>query len=124
MRMLGENKMTVKKSTIKDVAKLSGVSITTVSLILNGNAHKFASETVEKVLKAKEELNYQPNYFAQQMIVKETKTIGVLVPDITNPFFSTLMQGIEDILYQENFVTILCNTILNAKNLGVPIMPC
>ncbi|MGO3838424.1 MAG: ribose utilization transcriptional repressor RbsR [Vagococcus sp.] len=107
--------MTVKKSTIKDVAKLSGVSITTVSLILNGNAHKFASETVEKVLKAKEELNYQPNYFAQQMIVKETKTIGVLVPDITNPFFSTLMQGIEDILYQENFVTILCNATFNQQ---------
>ena len=43
------------------------------------------------------------------MITKETKTIGVLVPDITNPFFSTLMRGIEDILYKQNFVTILCN---------------
>ncbi len=44
-------------------------------------------KTVQKVLAAKEELGYQPDYFARQMITKETKTIGVLVPDITNPFF-------------------------------------
>lgn len=99
----------VKKITIKEVAKLSGVSITTVSLILNGNTEKFSPKTVQKVLAAKEELGYQPDYFARQMITKETKTIGVLVPDITNPFFSTLMRGIEDILYKQNFVTILCN---------------
>lgn len=101
--------MVKKKITIKEVAKLSGVSITTVSLILNGNTEKFSPKTVQKVLAAKEELGYQPDYFARQMITKETKTIGVLVPDITNPFFSTLMRGIEDILYKQNFVTILCN---------------
>lgn len=78
-------------------------------MILNGNTEKFSPKTVQKVLAAKEELGYQPDYFARQMITKETKTIGVLVPDITNPFFSTLMRGIEDILYKQNFVTILCN---------------
>ena len=77
--------MVKKKITIKEVAKLSGVSITTVSLILNGNTEKFSPKTVQKVLAAKEELGYQPDYFARQMITKETKTIGVLVPDITNP---------------------------------------
>ncbi|WP_165037932.1 substrate-binding domain-containing protein [Enterococcus sp. ZJ1622] len=101
--------MAKKKITIKDVAKHSGVSITTVSLILNGKEERFSQQTVQKVLAAKEALGYQPDYFARQMITKETKTIGVLVPDITNPFFSTLTRGIEDILYQQHFVTILCN---------------
>ncbi len=101
--------MKKKKITIKDVAKHSGVSIATVSLILNGNEEKFSAKTVEKVLASKDILGYQPDYVARQMITKETKTIGVLVPDITNPFFNTLMRGIEDVLYKQNFVTILCN---------------
>ena len=98
-----------KKITIKDVAKHSGVSIATVSLILNGNEAKFSPKTVEKVFASKKELGYQPDYLALQMITKETKTIGVLVPDITNPFFNILMRGIEEVLYQQHFVTILCN---------------
>ncbi len=66
-------------------------------------------KTVEKVFASKKELGYQPDYLARQMITKETKTIGVLVPDITNPFFNILMRGIEEVLYQQHFVTILCN---------------
>jgi len=61
--------MVKKKITIKEVAKLSGVSITTVSLILNGNTEKFSPKTVQKVLAAKEELGYQPDYFARQQLV-------------------------------------------------------
>lgn len=98
-----------KKVTIKDVAKASGVSIATVSQILNGNTQNFSPKTVEKVKKIKDEMNYQADYFARRMIMKESKTIGVMVPDITNPFFSTLVKGIEDVLYKENFVTMLCN---------------
>ena len=104
-----------KKITIKDVAKQSGVSIATVSQILNGNEQKFSPKTVEKVLAAKAELNYEPDYFARRMIMKKSKTIGVLIPDITNPFFGTLVRGIEDILYRENFVTMLCNADLDTK---------
>lgn len=105
--------MKKKKVTIKDVAKHSGVSIATVSLILNGNEEKFSPKTVAKVIASKETLDYQPDYFARQMITKETKTIGVLVPDITNPFFNILTRGVEDILYQQHFVTILCNADLD-----------
>ena len=104
-----------KKLTIKDVAKQSGVSIATVSQILNGNEQKFSPKTVEKVLAAKAELNYEPDYFARRMIMKKSKTIGVLIPDITNPFFGTLVRGIEGILYRENFVTMLCNADLDTK---------
>lgn len=98
-----------KKITIKDVAKASGVSIATVSQILNGNTKNFNPKTVEKVKKVKEEMNYEADYFARRMIMKKSKTIGVMVPDITNPFFSTLVKGIEDVLYKENFITMLCN---------------
>ncbi len=102
-------RMTEKKVTIKDVAKASEVSIATVSQILNGNSKNFSPKTVAKVLKIKEELNYVPDYFARRMIMKKSKTIGVLVPDISNPFFSTLVRGIEDVLYKDNFITMLCN---------------
>lgn len=101
--------MTNKRATIKDVAKASGVSISTVSQILNGKSQLFSEKTVEKVMQAKINLNYQPDYFAQRMIKKESKTIGVIVPDIANPFFSSLIKGIEKVLYKKNFMTILCN---------------
>lgn len=98
-----------KKVTIKDVAKASGVSIATVSQILNGNTKNFSPKTIEKINRIKEEMNYEADYFARRMVMKESKTIGVMVPDITNPFFSTLVKGIEDVLYKENFITMLCN---------------
>ncbi|MGM0216691.1 ribose utilization transcriptional repressor RbsR [Enterococcus sp. AZ109] len=101
--------MANKKVTIKDVAKRSGVSITTVSQILNGKEDMFSQGTIEKVLEAKKELNYEPDYFARRMIMKKSKTIGVLVPDITNPFFGNLLRGIEKVLYRENFVAMFCN---------------
>lgn len=106
--------MTNKKVTIKDVAKQSGVSIATVSQILNNNQEKFSPKTVAKVMEAKESLNYEPDYFARRMIMKKSKTIGVLLPDITNPFFSMLLSGIEKRLYQEKYVMLLCNADLDA----------
>lgn len=104
-----------KKITIKDVAKKSGVSVSTVSRILNGYEKNFTPKTVNKVLKAKSDLKYEPDYFARRMIMKESKTIGVLIPDITNPFFSELIRGIENILYKENFITMLCNADLDQE---------
>lgn len=101
--------MADKKITIKDVAKASGVSIATVSQILNGNTKNFSPKTVAKVQRVKEEMNYEADYFARRMIMKKSKTIGVMVPDIANPFFATLVRGIEDVLYQENYITMLCN---------------
>ena len=107
--------MTKKKITIKDVAKHSGMSIATVSQILNGKESSFNPDTVKKVMASRDELNYKPNYFAQSMIGKKSKTIGVLVPDITNPFFSNLIRGIESVLYDKNFITMLCNADLDEE---------
>ncbi|ETY74801.1 ribose utilization transcriptional repressor RbsR [Lactiplantibacillus fabifermentans] len=105
--------MANKKVTIKDVARVAGVSITTVSQILNGTGGRFSDATVAKVKNAKAELHYEADYFARRMIVKKSKTIGVLVPDITNPFFSELVRGVENILYQKKFITMLCNADLD-----------
>lgn len=99
----------IKKVTIKDVARVAGVSITTVSQVLNGKSTRFSKETVEKVRKAKSKLGYEPNFFAQSMILKQTNTIGVLVPDISNPFFNSMMHGIEEALYEQNFMALLCS---------------
>lgn len=98
-----------KKVTIKEVAAKSGVSIATVSQILNGNAEKFSPKTVEKVMNAKSSLDYQPDYFAQRMVMKKSKTIGVMIPDITNPFFSLLLKGIEKVVYGQKYIVMLCD---------------
>ncbi|MGH2152985.1 LacI family DNA-binding transcriptional regulator, partial [Enterococcus faecalis] len=77
----------------KDVANDSSVFITTVSQILHGNGARFSGKTVEKVLAAKERLNYQHDYFAQRMVMQKSKTIGVIVRDITNPYFTHMRRG-------------------------------
>ena len=98
-----------KKVTIKEVAAKSGVSIATVSQILNGNAEKFSPKTVEKVMNAKSSLDYQPDYFAQRMVMKKSKTIGVMIPDITNPFFAIILKGIEKVVYGQKYIVMLCD---------------
>jgi LacI family transcriptional regulator len=85
-----------KKVTIREVAQLADVSITAVSQILNGKGERFPIATREKVLAAKEQLGYVPNYSAQNMRNSGAITIGVLVPDIHNPFFSRFFQGVQD----------------------------
>lgn len=97
-----------KKVTIKDVALQSGVSIATVSQILNGNAEKFSQKTVQKVLQVSDDLGYYPDYFAQRMVMKKSQVIGILIPDISNPFFASLVKGIENVLYRQQYMVMLC----------------
>ena len=85
----------MKKVSIKDVAHKAGVSVTTVSHILNHNAERFSKETIHKVMEAKETLGYFPNKNAQQLRGSKIKLIGVLLPSLTNPFFSTIMQSMD-----------------------------
>ncbi|MHD0396353.1 ribose utilization transcriptional repressor RbsR [Staphylococcus simulans] len=85
----------MKKVSIKDVAKEAGVSLTTVSHILNHKQERFSQATIDKVLTAKAKLGYIPNKNAQQLRGHTIKLIGVLVPSLTNPFFSAIMQSME-----------------------------
>lgn len=96
--------------TMKEIAKLAGVSITTVSLVINGKDQSIGAETRERVLEIIEEHQYVPNGIARSMITKQTSTLGLLIPDITNPYFATMARGIEDAASKAGFHVILCNT--------------
>lgn len=101
--------METKRVTIKDVAKYAQVSTATVSQILNGQEKRFDPKTVARVREAKNDLGYEANYLARKMVGKQSMMIGILVPDITNPFFNTLVKGIEAALFQAGFIAILGN---------------
>ncbi|MBW7886257.1 MAG: LacI family DNA-binding transcriptional regulator [Caldilineaceae bacterium] len=96
-------------STIKDVAALANVSIATVSRVLNGNA-TVSPELVLRVQAAVEKLSYQPNKLARSLRRNESATVGVLIPDSSNPFFAELAKGVEDACFSEGFNVVLCNT--------------
>lgn len=82
--------------TIKDIAKKANVSITTVSRVLNQKTEGISKSTRKRVLEIIEELGYRPNSIARSMITKQTNTIGLIIPDIRNPFFPELVRGVED----------------------------
>ncbi|WP_461206393.1 LacI family DNA-binding transcriptional regulator [Clostridium sp. DL1XJH146] len=100
--------------TINDVAKEAGVSITTVSRVLNNN-YPVKKETREIIEKAIEKLNYNPNAMARSLITKKTSMIGVVVPGITNLFFTTIVEEFEISLKKQGYSISLSNTGGNAK---------
>ncbi len=96
-------------ATIKDVAERAGVSVMTVSRVIN-NSRYVSQATKERVEKAMEDLGYVPNALAHGLITKRTHVLGLIVSDITNPFFTTIARGVEDLAIKNGFNIILCNT--------------
>jgi len=96
-------------ASIKDVARLSGVSVATVSRVLNNKGY-VGQSTREKVEKTIEELNYKPNEVARSLFKKQSSTIGLIVPDIMNPFFPELARAVEDTAAKMGLNVILCNS--------------
>lgn len=92
-----------KKATIREVAELAGLSVTTVSLVLNGKGQRFADETRSKVRAASKRLGYHPDYFARGLVGQRGSSIGVVVPDILNPFFATFVQQISEVAIPEGY---------------------
>ncbi len=101
------------KLTIEDVAKKAGVSITTVSRVINNN-YPVKESTRKKVEKVIADLNFKPNSLARSLIQKKTFTIGVVVPSITNLFFPEVVKGIERFMRQNEYTLFLCETKENA----------
>lgn len=95
--------------TIYDVAREAGVSMATVSRVVNGNPN-VKPLTRKKVLAAIERLGYRPNAVARGLASKKTTTVGVIIPDISSLFFSELARGIEDIATMYKYNIILCNS--------------
>lgn len=96
-------------ATIRDVAQRAGVSVATVSHVINGT-RKVAPETAARVRRAMEELDYHPNAVARSLRTRKTQAIGVVVSDITNPFFATLVRGAEDAAIEAGYSLIVCNS--------------
>ena len=95
--------------TIRDVAKLAGVAPITVSRVINDSDY-VKLDTRERVEAAIDELGYVPNMLGQSLRFKQTMTLAVVITDITNPFWTTVTRGIEDVAQAHGYSTILCNT--------------
>ena len=91
--------------TIKDVARRAGVGIATVSRTLHGSS-QVSPETAARVLKVVEELGYRPNTTAQSLVSGRSLMLGLVVSDITNPFFPELVKGFEDVALQLSLIHI------------------
>lgn len=94
---------------IRDIARAAGVSSTTVSRVLNGSGY-VKEETKAVVLSIIKEFNYTPSAVARSLSKNETNTIGVIIPDIENPFFGEVIKGISSLADEKNLNIILCNT--------------
>ncbi|ORM63456.1 transcriptional regulator RbsR [Pantoea rodasii] len=94
---------------MKDVARLAGVSTSTVSHVINNN--RFVSEQVrEKVERAIRDLNYAPSALARSLKINQTRTIGMLLTASSNPFYAEVVRGVENSCYERGYSLILCNT--------------
>lgn len=97
------------KVSLKEIARLSGVSIATVSRVIN-NTGRFSEETKHRVLNIVKKNNYRTNTLARSLRTKHSNSIGILVPDLTNDFFSKVVQEIEKNLFKVGYSTIICDT--------------
>ncbi len=104
--------MKAKRTSLNDIAKALSVSKATVSFVLNGKGDQFnISKKKQELIKAKaEELSYVPNFFAKSLRQGETKTIGLVLPDISNPFYAEICKIIQENLYAQGYNTFIVNT--------------
>ncbi|WP_195543494.1 LacI family DNA-binding transcriptional regulator [Massiliimalia timonensis] len=98
-----------KKVSIKDIARLSGVSVATVSRVINHNG-RFSEETRKRVEAVIEQYHYTTNMAGKSLRESKTNTIGVIVPDITNELFSQIVLELEKFFFEQGFSVLICNT--------------
>lgn len=94
---------------ITDVAEKAGVSVTTFSRVLNDRGY-ISQATRDKVYQAMKELNYQPNELARSLFRRKSNMIGLIVPNVSHPFFSELAYYLEEYAYQKGYKLLLCNS--------------
>lgn len=103
-----------KKISMKEIAELAGVSVATVSRVINNNG-RFSEETRQKVLRVIEEYDYTLNGVAKSLRTQKTDTIGIIVPDISNEYFSRIVLAIERYCFARGYTLLICNTDENAE---------
>ncbi|MBE5034132.1 LacI family DNA-binding transcriptional regulator [Gallalistipes aquisgranensis] len=131
--------MQTRRVTIKDIAEAVGVSTSLVSFVMNnkGKRYRVSEEMTRRIQEAARELNYQPNSAARSLRSGRSRTIGVIVSDISNPFFADIARRIEDNAYKYNYTVIFGSSDENAAKLenlidvlvnkgvdGLIIVPC
>jgi LacI family transcriptional regulator len=99
----------VRRITIKDIARKAGVSPQTVSRALNDKG-EIRSETRARILHIAKQLGYRPNSVARSLATQRTRNLGLVVPDVSNPFFASIARGIQDAAHQSQYNVFLCNT--------------
>ncbi|MFZ5351736.1 MAG: LacI family DNA-binding transcriptional regulator [Bacillota bacterium] len=98
-----------KNNNIYDIAKMAGVSITTISRAIN-RPNMVKPDTLDKIHSIMREMEYTPNALAQGLVLKSTKTIGVIIANINNPFYGEMVKAIEDTASKSGYTIILGNT--------------
>lgn len=101
--------MSKQRVTLEDVARVAGVSIMTVSRVIN-NTGRISEETRQHVNQIIEELGYRPNHAARTLVTNRSNMVAFIQPDITNPYFSETFQGVEDVLREYNYSLLVANT--------------
>ncbi|NLL31206.1 MAG: LacI family transcriptional regulator [Clostridiales bacterium] len=105
----------MSRITMKDIAEKVGVSKATVSMVINKKDSNISEETKKKIYDAIEEMGYIPNNIARGLNTKRSGSIGIIVPDISNPFFSELSKAVEDFANKLGYNVILCNSDNNVE---------
>ena len=101
-------------ATIKDVARVAGVSVASVSRVLN-NGPKVSQKTREKVSKVMKDLNYTPDANARALVTQKSTTIGIVIPNLIDPFFASLAHGVEQVARQKNMQLLLSTGLVSAE---------
>lgn len=107
--MKKDARLKTKRSTIKDVAEKVGVSIATVSRVVNEIPGHYNSETKKEIVEAIESLNYQPNFIARSLRSNRTYTVDFVVPEL-QPFFAEILKGVQYVARKKGYSIVLCNT--------------
>lgn len=104
----------MRRVTIKDVAREAGVSPQTVSRAINDKG-EISSQTKTRILDIAKRLGYRPNSIARSLVSRHTQNIGLVIPDVANPFFAEVARGIQDAAHQAGFNIFLCNADENLQ---------
>ena len=103
---MGENG---EKISIKKLSEITGYSVATVSRVIN-NVGRYSKETENKIKRAIRQYNYVPNMIAKGLRTNQIPTIGIIVPDITNEFFSRITLAAQTALFKQSYSAFICNT--------------
>ncbi len=103
--------------TLKDIAQKSGLSVSIVSRVLNRKSEKYriSAETERRVLKTARELNYRPNQLARGLRLKKTHTVGLIAPDLSNPFFAAIIKSAQSVAHRLGYSLVVCDTDENLQ---------